>query len=39
MTGQVVTIQDISYVTEVVVSMNTPMFLHLFFVVTFPTRC
>jgi len=38
MNGQVVTIQDNSHLTEVIVDMNTPMFLHLLFVVAFPTR-
>ena len=31
MTGQIVTIQDNSYVTEVIVYMNNPKFLHLLF--------
>jgi len=39
MTGQVVTMQDNSYVTEVIVDKNTPMFLQLLFVVSFPARC
>jgi hypothetical protein len=30
-TGQIVTIQDNSYVTEIVVDMDTPTFLHLSF--------
>lgn len=38
MTGQIVNIQDNSYVTEVIVDTNTPMFLHLLFFVGFPTR-
>jgi len=38
-TGQIVTMQDNSYVTEVTVDVNTPKFLHLLFFVGFPTHC
>jgi hypothetical protein len=35
MTGQIVTIKDNSYVTEVIGNMNTPKFLHLLFLLDF----
>jgi hypothetical protein len=39
MTGEIVTIQDNSYITEVIVGMNTPMIFYLLFFVGFATRC